>query len=81
MEQDLEAKIVQLEQKIDHLTRMIVWARRWGYIRILVFYVLPVVLVYIYAVPFVRTMQQRIDSLMNFGHGKGLQRLRVEQHP
>jgi len=72
MENDLELKIIQLEQKIDRLTRMIVWARRWGYIRILVFYVLPVVLLYIYAVPFVRTVQERIDSFMNFGQRQGV---------
>jgi len=59
---DLEGKIAELEKKIDRLTRMIVWARRWGYIRILIFYVLPIVLIGWYAVPFIKDARNAMKN-------------------
>ena len=64
---ELETKIADLEKKIDRLSRMMVWAQRWGYIRILFFYVLPLVLIGWYALPFVNDVRDTINRWKSIG--------------
>lgn len=56
---DTAAKLEQLEQKINHIERMMVASRRWALIRFFALTVIPIVLVALVAVP----AAQKIESI------------------
>ncbi len=62
--EDVAAKLEQLEQKVDHIERMMVVSRRWALIRFFVLTILPIVLVALFAVPAMQKIQSMLNPLL-----------------